>query len=165
MLYLTNIAGTGLLPVEAEKQGKIVVTTELGGGEWYPADVHRLAQKGLRNVLVHLGVIEGREESRESLGKPPTRFVRSLNKEDYLLAPESGFFEPLVELGAYVNRGQPAGQLHFLERPDRRGEIIEAKSEGYLICFRAPCLTQQGDCVAVTAQEIDPKTLFSSARR
>ncbi|HQX49427.1 MAG TPA: succinylglutamate desuccinylase/aspartoacylase family protein, partial [Planctomycetaceae bacterium] len=28
-----DIAGTGLLPVEAENQGKTVVTTELGGGE------------------------------------------------------------------------------------------------------------------------------------
>ena len=28
-----DIAGTGLLPVEAERQGKIVITTEMGGGE------------------------------------------------------------------------------------------------------------------------------------
>lgn len=160
MLYLTNIAGTGLLPVEAEKQGKIVVTTELGGGEWYPADVHQLTQKGLRNVLVHLGVLAGQEETRESLGKPPTRLVRSLNKEDYLMAPEAGFFEPLVDLGTHVNRGQRVGQLHFLDRPDRPSEAIDAKSDGYLICYRAPCLTQQGDCVAVTAQEIDVKSLI-----
>ncbi len=39
----TDIAGTGLLPVEAENQGKIVVTTELGGGEAIPAHVHRIA--------------------------------------------------------------------------------------------------------------------------
>ncbi len=30
-LYI-DVAGHGLLPVEAESQGKIVVTTELGGG-------------------------------------------------------------------------------------------------------------------------------------
>jgi len=30
--------------VEAETQGKIVVTTELGGGEAIPAGVHRIAQ-------------------------------------------------------------------------------------------------------------------------
>ena len=32
-----DIAGTGLLPVEAERQGKIVITTEMGGGEIVPA--------------------------------------------------------------------------------------------------------------------------------
>lgn len=161
MLYLTNIAGTGLLPVEAERQGKIVVTTELGGGEWYPADVHRLTQSGLQNVLIHLGVIAGKEETRASLGKPPTRLVRSLNKQDYVMAPESGFFESLVDLGTRVEVGQPVGELHFLERPDRPAEVITAQSAGYVICFRSPCRTQQGDCLAVTAQEVEPQSLFA----
>src|SRR3954467_14142926 len=52
-----DIAGTGLLPVEAENQGKLVVTAEMGGGECIPADVHRLTQSGLRNVLVHVGAL------------------------------------------------------------------------------------------------------------
>ena len=56
-----DIAGTGLLPVEAERQGKIVITTEMGGGEPVSAEVHRLTQSGLRNVLVHFGVLEGQE--------------------------------------------------------------------------------------------------------
>ena len=54
-----DIAGTGLLPVEAENQGKLVVTTELGGGECIPASVHRIAQSGLRNVLIHVGALQG----------------------------------------------------------------------------------------------------------
>jgi len=52
-----DIAGTGLLPVEAENQGKLVVTTEMGGGEAIPAEVHRITQGGLRNVLVHVGAL------------------------------------------------------------------------------------------------------------
>ncbi|HEY2893492.1 MAG TPA: succinylglutamate desuccinylase/aspartoacylase family protein, partial [Pirellulales bacterium] len=52
----TDIAGTGLLPVEAERQGKTVITTEMGGGEVVTAAVHRLCQDGLRNVLVQCGV-------------------------------------------------------------------------------------------------------------
>src|SRR6185312_14707076 len=46
----TDIAGTGLLPVEAERQGKIVVTTEMGGSENVTAAVHALTQSGLSNV-------------------------------------------------------------------------------------------------------------------
>src|SRR5262249_52530586 len=59
-----DVAGTGLLPVEAEQQGKTVVTTEMGGGEPVPAAVHRLTQSGLRNVLVHLGVHSGEKKTR-----------------------------------------------------------------------------------------------------
>jgi predicted deacylase len=155
-----DIAGTGLLPVEAENQGKIVITTEMGGGEAIPAQVHRLTQKGLRNVLVHVGVLDGEEETRASLGKPPTILVQALDRKNYVLAPESGIFEVGAELGTEVDIDEPIGWIHFLERPDRAPEMVLAKTEGYLVCFRAPCLTQQGDCVAVIAQAVDPKTLL-----
>jgi predicted deacylase len=154
-----DIAGSGLLPVEAENQGKTVVTTELGGGECIPASVHRIAHSGLRNVLIHLGVLLGQEQTRETLGLPPTILTQALHRDDYLLAPESGIFEVLVDLGASVRRGEPVGAIHHLERPDRAPEIIQAATDGYLVTMRAPCLTQQGDCVAVIAQEVDPATL------
>jgi predicted deacylase len=155
-----DIAGTGLLPVEAENQGKIVITTEMGGGEAVPTQVHQLTQKGLRNVLVHVGVLDGEEETREGLGKLPAILVQALDRENYLLAPESGIFEVTAELGTRVSVDEPIGQIHFLERPDRAPETVLAKTRGYLVCYRAPCLTQQGDCVAVIAQAVDPKTLL-----
>ena len=68
-LYI-DVAGSGLLPVEAERQGKIVVTTELGGGGRVTAAVHRLARSGLANVLRHVGVLEGEVVTRASLGLP-----------------------------------------------------------------------------------------------
>lgn len=157
-----DIAGTGLLPVEAENQGKLVVTTELGGGEGIPASVHRIAQSGLRNVLIHVGALKGREQTRESLGKPPVILTQALHREDYLLAPESGVFEISVDLGGKVKRGQTVGFIHHLERPDRAPEAIVAQSAGYLITMRAPCLTQQGDCVAVVAKEVSAKRVLDA---
>lgn len=145
-----DIAGTGLLPVEAENQGKLVVTTELGGGECVPASVHRIAQSGLRNVLIHVGALKGREQTR----KTPPVITQATNREDYILAPESGVFEITVDLGAKVKRGQTVGYIHHLERPDRAPEEIVAQSAGHLITMRAPCLTQQGDCVAVIAKQV-----------
>lgn len=155
----TDIAGNGLLPVEAENQGKTVVTTELGGGEAIPAHIHKIAQSGLRNVLIHVGLLEGKEQTRESLGKPPTILTQALSVDDYLLAPESGIFEICHELGSPIRRGDTIGFIHHLERPDRAPEKIVALTEGYLMTMRAPCLTQQGDCVAVIAQAVDPITL------
>lgn len=157
-----DIAGTGLLPVEAENQGKLVVTTELGGGECIPVSVHRIAQDGLRNVLIHVGLLRGVEQSRASLGKPPAILTQALNREDYLLAPESGVFEVCVDLGETVATGDVVGYIHHLERPDREPEPITARSSGFLITMRAPCLTQQGDCVAVIAKQVSLAEVIES---
>ncbi len=157
-----DIAGSGLLPVEAENQGKVVVTTELGGGEGVPASVHRIAQSGLRNVLRHVGLLKGAVETRQSLGKPPAILVQALNRDDYLLAPESGVFEIAVDLGQMVKQGDCVGAIHHLERPDRYPEPIIAKSSGFLITARVPCLTQQGDCVAVIARQVGIDEVLNS---
>jgi N-alpha-acetyl-L-2,4-diaminobutyrate deacetylase len=148
----TDIAGTGLLPVEAERQGKIVITTEMGGGEPVSAAVHRLTQSGLRNVLIHFGVIEGKKQPRPR----PVRWLQSLDREDYRFAPESGIYEALVDLGADVRAGQAVGQIHFLERPDRVPVPVVAPSAGVLIASRGPSVCGQGDCVACIAHDVPP---------
>jgi N-alpha-acetyl-L-2,4-diaminobutyrate deacetylase len=155
----TDVAGTGLLPVEAERQGKVVITTEMGGAESVPARVHRLTQDGLRNVLTHLGLLAGEKRTRADLGLPPTRWVQALSREDYRFAPESGIYESLVELGAEVGAGQPVGQIHFLERPDRAPVPVEAPAPGVLLACRGPSLVAQGDCVACIAHDVDPGSL------
>ena len=151
-----DIAGTGLLPVEAENQGKLVITTELGGGECIPASVHRIAQSGLKNALIHVGALKGREQPRTA----PAIITQATNRDDYLLAPESGIFEVALDLGAKVKKGQAVGWIHHLERPDRAPEQMFAASSGYLITMRAPCLTQQGDCVAVIAKQVSEREVL-----
>lgn len=150
-----DIAGTGLLPVEAENQGKVVITTEMGGSENVTAQVHGATQTGLRNVLRHLGV-----QSGDFVPRPrPARWVQALDWRDYSFAPESGLYENIVPLGETVRAGQAVGAIHFLERPDRDPVEIAASSDGVLICCRAPSIVAQGDCVAVIAHEVDPRKL------
>src|SRR5262249_11719676 len=150
-----DVAGTGLLPVEAERQGKIVITTEMGGGEVVPAAVHRLTQSGVHNVLRYFGVLKGEVVPRQK----PVRWVQSVDREDYRFAPESGMYESLVDLGADVAAGQTVGQIHFLERPDREPVPIVAPSAGVLICCRGPSVVAQGDCVAVIAHDVPADVL------
>ena len=97
-LLYADIAGHGLLPVEAERQGKTVITTEMGGGEVVPQPIHQLAQTGLRNVLIHERVLRGEFRSRADVGLPPTRWLQALDQSDYQFAPESGLYESLVDL-------------------------------------------------------------------
>lgn len=156
----TDIAGTGLLPVEAENQGKTVVTTELGGGEAIPANVHRIAHDGLANVLRHLQVLEGPIQTRTAMGLAPSILTQALEAKNYLLAPESGIFEICLDLGAKVSVDQTIARIHFLERPDREPIEIVSPKEGYLICMRSPCKTQQGDCVAVIGETVSIESVM-----
>lgn len=154
-----DIAGTGLLPVEAESQGKVVITTEMGGGEPVTAQVHQLTQTGLKNVLRQQGLLSGKVVTRADLGLPPIRWVQSLDWEDYRFAPESGIYEELVPLGSDVAAGQPVAAIHFIENPTRPAAIVTANSAGVLLASRGPSLVAQGDCVACIAHDVDPKIL------
>lgn len=154
-----DVAGSGLLPVEAENQGKIVVTTEMGGGEPVSSGVHTITQVGLSNVLRHFGILQGDAITRASLGLPPTRWVQALSRDDYRFAPESGIFEPLVALGSEVSDGQTVANIHFLERPDRDPVPIIAPTAGVLLATRGPALVAQGDCVACIAHDVDLKSM------
>ena len=128
-------------------------------GESIPAEVHAIIQNGLRNVLTHCGVLKGEVKTRAQLGKPASIMVASLHEHDYLLAPESGIFEAHVSLGKRVEAGELIASIHFLERPDREPLRIEAQSSGFLLATRAPCLTQQGDCIGVISEEVDAQSL------
>jgi predicted deacylase len=154
-----DIAGTGLLVGEAERQGKIVVSTELGGGGHVTAAIHRLAASGLQNVLRRFGAIEGEPVTRADLGQPEQVLLMATELENYLLAPESGLFETLVDLGQRVSVDEPVGRIHFLERPDREPEVILSKTDGIVCVVRAIASTEQGDNVVVVAREADRSEL------
>jgi N-alpha-acetyl-L-2,4-diaminobutyrate deacetylase len=151
-----DIAGTGLLVGEAERQGKIVVSTELGGGGHVTAATHRISQRGLANVLRHVGVLSGEATRRET----PGVIGRATDVENYLLAPESGLWESLADLGERVSEGQPIGQIHFLERPEREPAVVHAQNDGMVFSLRAIATTDQGDNVAVVAREVTVEELY-----
>lgn len=151
----TDVAGTGLLPNEAERQGKIVITTEMGGAEAVLASVHRICQFGLSNVLRHCGVLKGEVQPRVR----PARWVQALSRDDYRFAPESGLYENCVELGEEVKEGAVLGQVHFIERPDRAPVPVLAHADGLLISNRGPSIVAQGDCVACLGHDVDPRSL------
>ncbi len=144
-----DVAGAGLLPVEAERQGKIVITTELGGSESVPAHIHRLCQRGLTNVLRHIGVLDGEPQPRTA----PARWLAALDENDYRFAPESGIYENAVALGESVRVGSTLGWVHAPERPDREPTPVVSLTSGILVACRAPSRVAQGDCVACVARE------------
>jgi predicted deacylase len=159
MLYI-DIAGSGLLPSEAERQGKIVVTTELGGGGHVTSRTLRLAERGLRNVLRHVGILSGTVETRRSLGLDDAVILAATETEDYIPAPESGIYETLIDPGDKVLAGQAIGRIHSLERPERPAETVTAQTDGIVCAIRAIPVTQQGDVVATVGRPCEASELI-----
>ena len=153
-LYI-DVNGNGLLPVEAEDQGKTVITTELGGGGRVPAFVHQLAWGGLTNVLRHEGVLHGEAQTRESLGLPPATILDGRDPANYVNTDEAGFWENLLEPGDPVNAGDPVGRLWFPDRLERDPQIFAAPLDGVLTVVRAMTPTEAGDSVFVLGQPVD----------
>jgi predicted deacylase len=131
-LYI-DVNGTGLLPVEAESQGKTVITTELGGGGRVPAPVHRLAWSGLTNVLRHVGLLEGEVETRASLGLPDAVILDGRDPDNMVITEEPGLFEGLLEPGEPVKEGDPVGRLWFPDTPTRPHVTLRAHRDGVLV--------------------------------
>jgi predicted deacylase len=157
-LYI-DVNGSGLLPVEAEEQGKVVITTELGGGGRVPAPVHALAWSGLTNVLRHVGVLAGEVQTRASLGLPDAVVLDGRDPANYVVAEEDGIFEGLLEPGVMVRAGDPVARLWFPDTPGRPPDVLRAPLDGVLACIRAIPATEAGDGAFTLGQPVDPAQL------
>lgn len=135
----------------AERRGAIALGTELGGAGAVNASGLAIAERGLRNLLVHLGIL-GREHWVEP--PVPTRFLDVRGPEMYIYAPENGVFEPLVELGDTVTPGTPAARIHFPETPWLPPVEIAFKAAGIVMCKRIPARTKRGDCLFHLASDL-----------
>jgi predicted deacylase len=158
-LYI-DVNGTGLLPVEAEGQGKIVISTELGGGGRVPAPVHRLAWSGLTNVLRHVGLLEGEVQTRTSLGLPDAVILDGRDPHNMVITEEPGLFEGLLEPGEPVQEGDPVGRLWFPDTPTRPHVELRAPRDGVLVVIRAIPVAEAGDSVFVLGQPIEAASLL-----
>ena len=64
-----------------------------------------------------------------------------------------------MTVGEHVRPGQAIGAIHFMERPDRPHEVIEAPRDGVVAALRAITATEQGDNVIVLGQPIAAEAL------
>lgn len=149
-----DVAGGGLLPSYAESLGKVTLGTEMGSASQFGVATLKLAFQGLQRALAAFGVLSDVQPG----GGPPSQLVSSELREDYVMAPAAGIFEPFVELGDAVAVGQPIGQLHFIDRPALEPLVVPAASAGFVMTRRAIPLTAQGDCVLVVARSTTATT-------
>ena len=129
----------------AENQGKVFVTTELGGGGSSSARSVAIAERGVRNVLAHAGIVQGGIESRGSI-------LLDMPGGDCFIASEhDGLLEMCRDLGDNVSQGEVIARVYDATRSGVAPVEYRAARSGLLAARHFPGLVRCGDTVAVIA--------------
>jgi len=152
MIYASTMA-SGLLTDEAEAEGKVTVGGEFGGGETTSRMGVLLAHDGVLNVLRHYGHLDGAVQKIRPAGSAEPRLVKADQLKCYHPCPRDGVWEPLLEPGDPVARGQLIGRLHDFGDPF--GEPLEIRSEGdgFLIMMHLSARPVKGQTLFVLAEQ------------
>ena len=153
-LEMVELDAGGMLDTAVEEMGKIFVGTELGGGGTTTTETVAIAETGVRNLLAHFGLIDEEPVTREARGLPPTRRMHMPEPGCFLIAEDAGLYEALVDLDAPVEEGQPVGQIHFPERPERAPAVYRAGTSGSLIGRTHKVLVEPGTFLALIAHDM-----------
>lgn len=136
----------------AWRKGVLAFTIEAAGAGRVTPAVRRHIEAGMLRVLREVGSYVGKEPIPEA--PAPTQYYQVEN-EHYLFADEPGLFEPLVEIGESVRKGQPAALIHRPETPGREPIELAFPADGEQICLRVPARVIRGDCLLHLAAPIE----------
>ncbi|QDY70100.1 N(2)-acetyl-L-2,4-diaminobutanoate deacetylase DoeB [Qingshengfaniella alkalisoli] len=142
-MMLREIDSVGMYDTSVEAQGKVFVTTELGGGGSATARSSRIAKKGARNVLIHAGILGGEPIIETS------SFLDMPSEACYHFATSEGLLEPTVDLGDQVAQGDLIARVWPADRTGVVPLEYYAQISGVLAARHFPGLIQTGDCLAV----------------
>ena len=136
-----------------ERRKILSLGTEIGGWGRVSVEGVRLGERGVRNMLKHMGMLGGKPETVQRDGSPGTRHMMVRDPAAYSFAPASAVFEPRHLAGETVGKGQSAGFLHFIEDVDHPQLELFYGASGVLWMAAGPGRVQRGDCVAVVMQD------------
>jgi predicted deacylase len=152
LVYSSEMA-SGLLTDEAEADGKIAIGGEFGFGEQVSRRGVVHACEGVRNVLKHCGMLEGKVARLDPSRAHAPRVVDARDLEDYIPSPEEGIWEPLVDLGDEVKEGQLLGRLHRFTDHSEAPLEIRAQRSGYMVMMCGTAQCAEGSTLYVVARE------------
>lgn len=148
-MRMLELDAVGMYDSAAEEQGKLFVTTELGGGGTSSAHTVAIARRGVRNLLVEAGILRGEIEPAKSV-------MLDMPDADCFVASEhGGLLEMCRDLGERLERGEVLARVHDVLRTGAAPVEYRAKRSGILAARHFPGLVQSGDTLAVVAEVID----------
>jgi len=147
-LIMTELDSAGMFDTAVEDLGKIFVTTELAGGGTASAETIAIADRGVRNILKHFGLLEGAPDLPGD-----TRFM-DMPEGGVHAADEPGLFEIVADLGTRVAAGDLLARIYPLHRTDKPAVEVRAKIDGVVLQRHFPGLIKEGDCLAILAEDM-----------
>lgn len=148
-VQLLEIDSAGMYDTAVEDMGKVLVSTELGGGGSATAKSIAVAKKGLRNVLIHAGILKGEMQI------DPTVRLDMPDSDCFVFSENDGLYEPMVDLGEQVGQGDLVARVWPVDRTGVDPIAYRAKINGFLISRHFPGLIKAGDCAAVIGLKVD----------
>ena len=148
-VMLLEIDNVGMFDTAVEAQGKVFVSTELGGGGSATAATIEIARQGIHNLLIHAGIVRG---------DPVVRSSTDIDMPDdncFIFASAPGLYEPCVDLAQPVARGDLVARIWPVDRTGVAPVDCIAQRDGLLVGRHFPGLIQLGDCVAVIGVPTD----------
>jgi N-alpha-acetyl-L-2,4-diaminobutyrate deacetylase len=142
-VMLLEIDNVGMYDTAVEEQGKVFVTTELGGGGTATAKSIAIAKKGVRNLLIHAGILKGEMETA------PTVHLGQPDGDCFTFAESDGLIELTKDLGDHIEKGDVVARIWTLDRTGVPPLECRANLSGILTTRHFPGLVKVGDCVAV----------------
>jgi N-alpha-acetyl-L-2,4-diaminobutyrate deacetylase len=132
----------------AEKLGKVMISSELGGAGMVTRHSATLATDGLARMVAALGHLP------EQNTPPTSHYVRLPASDKFLISDDDMIFVPALDLGDRVQKGDVLGHGRFIDRVGAAPRVYRAPSDGWLLCFGGQGLSQRGDVVAVVAEDV-----------
>ena len=145
-MMMLEIDAVGMYDTAAEEMGKIFITTELAGGGTTRASTVAIAKRGVRNVLIHAGILSGRIEQTAS------QMLDMPSDDCFVFSQHDGLIEPCIDLGQPVRKGDVIAKIWPVDRTGAAPVQYHAAMDGVLVGLHFPGLVKTGDCVAVAAQ-------------
>lgn len=144
-MTMLEIDAGGMYDTAAEALGKVFVTTEIGGGGTSTGRTVAIARRGVRNFLIHAGILDGVAEHHASIE------LDMPSADCFTFSESEGLLEPAVDLGAPVREGDVIARIHPIDRLGAEPRDYRAKLGGILVARHFPGLVGIGDSVAVVA--------------
>jgi len=132
-----------------ERQGKVMIASELGGAGILTSKTALLAKAGLLRALASLGHLKTVDPV------PETVLVRLPSSDAHILSDETIIFAPEIELGSWVSRGDIIGWQHRIDRADRPPQSTKAVYDGWIVCMAGQGLVHRNDVLAIVAHSVD----------
>lgn len=145
-MRLLELDSVGMFDTAAESAGKVFVSTELGGGGSATARSIAIADRGVRQFLIHAGICAGSIERRETV---------TLDMPDgdcYVTSLHDGLLEMCRDLGDEVAKDELIARVHDVTRTGVAPIEYRARRGGILAARHFPGLIGRGDTLAVVAE-------------